>query len=144
MKRGNLQSTLMKKNTRGPTIIELTAKEDERGFLVKPFEETQVNTLHNIHIVSLNPGVVRGNHFHPTQTEYIIMLGKKATLVTIDTVTTTRSEKIIEGTKCPLIIIPPKVAHAIKNISTEVIYLFCYLDKPINLEREVIREVILT
>jgi len=54
-----------------------------------------------------------------------------------------RSEKIIEGKRCPLIIVPRKVVHAFKNISNEKMYLLCYTDKPLIDERDVIKKVIL-
>jgi len=127
-----------------PTIIELATKEDERGFMIKPFEGKERNSIYNVHLVSLNPGTVRGNHFHPTQREYIFIMGHKAKLVMVDSATGTRSEKILEGKGCLLIIVPPKVAHAVKNISNETIYLLCYTDNPLSPEKDVIKKVILT
>jgi dTDP-4-dehydrorhamnose 3,5-epimerase-like enzyme len=126
-----------------PTIIEQASVADDRGFVVRPFEGKQLNDVCNTHLVSLNPGAVRGNHFHPAQTEYIFFLGDKCKLVTVDSVTGERTEKIIDGKKCPLIIVPQKIAHAIKNISAEIIYLLCYTDKPLIPERDVIKKVIL-
>jgi len=127
-----------------PPIIKLATKEDERGFTVKPFEGKELTSIHNIHLVSLNPGTVRGNHFHPTQREYIFIMGNKAKLVMVDSANGTRSEKIIDGKGCSLIIVPPKVAHAVKNISNETIYLLCYTDNPLSPEKDVIKKVILT
>ena len=129
--------------TMEPTIIELAPEEDERGFTVNPFKVKQINHIYNIHLVSLNPGAIRGNHYHPTQTEYICVLGTQGTLVTVDNKTDKRSEKIIDGKKCPCIIVPRDVTHAFKNTSTERIYLLCYTDKPLILERDVIKKVIL-
>lgn len=125
------------------TIIELATKEDERGFVAKPFQGKQLNAIYNIHLVSLNPGAIRGNHFHPTQTEYICVLGNQAKLVMVDSRTDKRSEKIIDGKRCPLIMVPQKVAHAIENIGSESIYLLCYTNKPLIPERDVIKKVIL-
>ena len=126
-----------------PTIIELATKEDKRGFTVKPFEGKELDSIYNVHLVSLNPGTVRGNHFHPTQREYIFIMGNKAKLVIVDNATGTRSEKILEGKGCSLIIVPPKVAHAVKNIGNETIYLLCYTDNPLSPEKDVIKKVIL-
>ncbi len=126
-----------------PTIIELVSGTDERGFSIKPFEGKQLNAVFNIHLVSLNPGTTRGNHFHPTQTEYIFVLGKQGKLVTVDSVTDKRSETFINGEKCPRIVVPPQVAHAIKNTGSEQMYLLCYTDSPLIPERDVIKKVIL-
>jgi dTDP-4-dehydrorhamnose 3,5-epimerase-like enzyme len=52
-----------------PKIIVQISAEDKRGFVVKPFEGGKPDDIYNTHLVSLNPGAVRGNHFHPTQTE---------------------------------------------------------------------------
>jgi dTDP-4-dehydrorhamnose 3,5-epimerase-like enzyme len=126
-----------------PTIIELASGTDERGFSIKPFEGKQLDAVFNIHLVSLNPGTTRGNHFHPTQTEYIFVLGKQGKLVTVDSVTDKRSETVINGEKCPRIVIPPQIAHAIKNTSSEQMYLLCYTDSPLIPERDVIKKVLL-
>ena len=77
------------------------------------------------------------------QTEYTCVLGSQAKLVTVDNKTDKRSEKIIDGKKCPLIIVPRNVTHAFKNISNEKMYLLCYTDKPLIPERDVIKRVIL-
>ena len=126
-----------------PTIIERALEEDDRGFVVKLFEGHHLNDIYNIHLVSLNPGAIRGNHFHPRQTEYIYVLGNQGKLVTVDIVTDKRSEKIVDGRNCSFVIVPQKVAHAIKNISTEKMYLLCYTDKPIIPQRDVIKKAIL-
>jgi dTDP-4-dehydrorhamnose 3,5-epimerase-like enzyme len=126
-----------------PTIIELASGTDERGFSIKPFEGKQLDAVFNIHLVSLNPGTTRGNHFHPTQTEYIFVLGKQGKLVTVDSANDKRSETFINGEKCPRIVVPPQVAHAIKNTGSEQMYLLCYTDSPLIPERDVIKKVIL-
>ena len=127
------------------TLITITklSEEDERGFAARPFKGIPQSSVFNFHVVSLNPGAVRGNHFHPRQKEFIIFLGPRGKLVTVDSVTKDRSETIIEGKGCPLITVPPKVIHAVKNISSEVAYLLCYNDKPLDLEKDVIRKIIL-
>ena len=126
------------------SFIELATKEDERGFVIRPFEGKELHSIHNIHLVSLNPGAVRGNHFHPTQREYILVLGTHVKLVMVDNLTDTRSEKIIDEKGSSLVMIPPKVAHAIKNLSNETIYLLCYTDKPFTTEKDVVKKVVLT
>jgi len=126
-----------------PTIIELDSQEDERGFLVKPFEERRLDTAFNVHLVSLNPGATRGNHFHPTQTEHILVLGTQGTLVTVDTLTDKRSEIVITVKKCLSIMVPPKVAHAIKNTGSELMYLLCYTDRPLVPGKDIIKKTIL-
>jgi len=129
--------------TMEPSIIELASEEDERGFVVKPFQGKQLNTICNIHIVSLNPGTVRGNHYHPTQTEYILVLGNQGKLVTVDNETDKRNEMIIDGKKCPFITVTRNVVHAFKNIGTERMYLLCYTDEPLVPDRDVIKKAIL-
>jgi dTDP-4-dehydrorhamnose 3,5-epimerase-like enzyme len=127
-----------------PITITRLSQEDERGFSARPFQGISQSSVFNFHVVSLNPGAVRGNHFHPRQKEFIIFLGSQGKLVTVDSVTKDRSETIIEGKGCPLITVPSKVIHAIKNISNQVCYLLCYNDTPLDLEKDVIREIILT
>ena len=80
-----------------PTILDLATEADERGFSIKPFEGKQLDAVFNIHIVSLTPGTTRGNHFHPTQTEYIFVMGKQAKLVTVDTKNNGKFENLINS-----------------------------------------------
>ena len=125
-------------------IIESVSSVDERGFIAMPISDEQLKSIYNIHIVSLKPGCVRGNHYHEHQTEYICVLGGHSKLLSIDNESNEKIDLILDGKKCPLIIVPPHVTHALKNIGKETIYLLCYTNKPITSDkRDMVRNVIL-
>lgn len=108
------------------TIRESIVSTDDRGFLAKPMGDDPAREISNIHLVSLGPGKVRGNHFHENQTEYISVIGGRVQLIAIDNETHERIDTILDGTRVPVITIPPRVTHALKNIGTEANYLLCF------------------
>ena len=57
----------------GFDVITLEAQRDARGWNTHPipYELIDKHALDNIHIVSLEPGTVRGNHAHRTLTQVI-------------------------------------------------------------------------
>lgn len=125
-------------------IIKTVSATDERGFTAVPISDEQLKSIYNVHIVSLNPGSVRGNHYHEHQTEYICVLGGPCKLVAVDNESDEKMDVILDGEKCPLIIVPLRVTHALKNIGGETIYLLCYADRPLDPDkRDVVRSVIL-
>lgn len=125
-------------------IIELVSDTDERGFIVTPVSDEQLKSIYNLHIVSLKPGRIRGNHYHEHQIEYICVLGGPSRLLAIDNKTDKKTDLILDGGKCPLIIMPPDVTHALKNIGKEAIYLLCYTNKPFSPnKRDTVKNIIL-
>lgn len=126
------------------SVIESVSGTDERGFIVTPISDEQLKSIYNVHIVSLKPNSVRGNHYHAGQTEYICVLGGPAKLLAVDNESGEKTEYIFDGEKCPLIVVPSNNTHAIKNISKETIYLLCYSNKPLDpSKRDVVANIIL-
>ena len=125
-------------------IIKTVSATDERGFTAVPISDERLKSIYNVHIVSLKPGSVRGNHYHEHQTEYICVLGGPCKLVAVDSESDEKMELVFDGESCPLIIVPPRVTHALKNVGEETAYLFCYADKAIDpKKRDVVKSVIL-
>lgn len=108
------------------TIRESFVSADGRGFLAKPIEDNTVREVSNIHLVSLGPGKVRGNHFHENQTEYVSVIGGRVRFIAVDNETHEMIDTILDGARVPVIMIPPRVTHALKNIGAEVNYLLCF------------------
>ena len=102
--------------------------QDNRGWSMTPITDAEITTtkIGDIHIASMKPGAIRGNHYHEHNTENILIKGSVCRVVVIDNNTKEKEEKIIENNKNTLLIIPPLVTHAIENIGDEVSYLFCY------------------
>ncbi len=126
------------KNTLKNIDLESMIFEDERGWVINPFEAASIpyDKVGNLHAVSMHPGMIRGNHSHPDAREWLVVFDGPA-LVIVRTnnngqIDTLRSE---EG-KPAMIEIPPGAEHAIKNISDKDIFLLSFGD---NRERQTLR-----
>ncbi len=109
-------------------IKEVEFYQDDRGWSLKPITDEEIATskLSDVHIASIKPGAIRGNHYHVHKTEHILIIGSTCRVVVMDNHTKEKEEKIIEDSGKMLLIIPSSVTHAIENIGKEMSYLFCY------------------
>jgi len=85
---------------------------DSRGVVFEPLAADRLAEQRNVHVVISRPGVVRGNHFHLQETETIVVAGPALIRV--------REDGILRDIEVPdkqayRFILPPGVAHAIKN-----------------------------
>jgi len=103
---------------------------DERGWGVNPLQALGISEgiSGNLHIVSLEPGAVRGNHSHTNATEWILVFGGKAKIVWRPQKAS--SVKQISGgkSKPALFEIPPDIDHAVVNDSNDTVYLAVFYD----------------
>jgi len=106
-------------------LIPLPTRKDDRGWVIAPPPIKGSASVH-MHIPSLRPQAVRGNHYHETYSEAVIILGGKCLVATRNRATDTSEEFIYDGTVKQLIVIPPAITHAFKNIDYRSIYLVCY------------------
>lgn len=90
------------------TIRETVVDTDGRGFYARPVADGTAISASNIHIVSLEPGAVRGNHCHERQTEYICVLGGRVRFVAVDDGAGETIDTVVEGANAPVITIPPR------------------------------------
>jgi dTDP-4-dehydrorhamnose 3,5-epimerase-like enzyme len=109
-------------------IKEIEFNQDDRGWSIKPIADEEIRTskISDVHMVSMRPGAIRGNHYHVYKTEHMLVIGGTCRFVSMDNNTKKREEKIIEQNKKILLVIPPNVTHAIENVSNEISYLLCY------------------
>ncbi len=107
---------------------EIEFYQDDRGWCIRPItdDEIQNGIISDIHMVSMKPGAVRGNHYHVNKTENILVIGSACRLLVVDNKTKEKEEKILENNEKELFVIPPDVTHAIENIGNDVSYLFCF------------------
>jgi dTDP-4-dehydrorhamnose 3,5-epimerase len=110
----------------GVVIKELTRHEDERGWLVELFRQDELPpTLHPaMSYVSLSkPGAIRGPHEHKEQTDYFCFLGPAVFKLYLwdnrpDSPTYDKKCQLTVSEALPvLVIVPPGVVHAYKNVS---------------------------
>jgi len=93
---------------------------DNRGFSIF-FENLP---LDKFHIVSMNPGAIRGNHVHD-YTEIICVIGGKE-LAEILLESPQCVKRIVIDRDFQIIDVPPKLKHIIKNIGNKRFYLVCF------------------
>lgn len=119
-------------------IEELKKFSDERGFLVEFVKNNELGeddkSFGQIYVTTINPGHVRGNHYHDKKNEYYAITSGSVLLVVEDIATKERAERTVDasGGKVFRIRVGPGFAHAIKNNSDEVITLTAYASKPYN------------
>ncbi|MHC4779473.1 MAG: polysaccharide biosynthesis C-terminal domain-containing protein [Planctomycetota bacterium] len=106
------------------------AQPDARGWFVEPLVSIakQEADIGNLHMVSLKPGAVRGNHYHEKSTEWLMSFGGPAKLVWRELGGEGRQIEIVEGPDPVLFEIPARTEHAIQNASNTDIYLLCFRD----------------
>ncbi len=106
---------------------------DERGWGLSPLEAAGLPAgaaPGNLHVVSLEPGAVRGNHIHPDSTEWFLLCGGPAEIAWQSGPLPPRRESILPDDGPALYEVPPGVAHAIRNRSRREIILLAFSDAP--------------
>ena len=106
----------------GVMIRDLKKYTDERGWLMEIFREDEIHeeVLPVMSYVSMTlPGVTRGPHEHMEQTDYFCFFSSEFKLFLWDNRTGSNYNKMIlniDENNPKIVIVPPKVVHAYKNI----------------------------
>ncbi len=109
-----------------------TILKDGRGWSINPlkFVDIKDRSLEDMHVVSIKPGEVRGNHYHPDATEWLLICGGLASLVWRPVHEEAVNEILINGEEPVLFEIPARLEHAVKNLSHYDIYLVAFYNIP--------------
>jgi dTDP-4-dehydrorhamnose 3,5-epimerase-like enzyme len=109
----------------------LNAKREARGWAVEPATSEMLRSgrVRNIHMVSLEPGTIRGNHLHHKQLEFVVAFGGRC-LVAAENEDGEREEMTIGPDDLILFEMQPNVRHAFKNIGDRTMFLIAYTDTP--------------
>ena len=104
-------------------IEQLKTHSDMRGFIFEPISEDLIDVQKNIHVVISAPDAVRGNHYHLNGTETIVVVGPALLRF--------KEGNDIHDFEVPSrqvykFVIPPKVAHAFKNIGKKDNFLVAF------------------
>ena len=101
---------------------------DHRGWVVNPLSASGVsrNRLSNLHVVSMVPKTIRGNHYHTDSDEWLLIYGGSATFAWKRQNTDNTHYIEIGENKPTMLHIPKKIIHAIYNSSDAVIYLLTF------------------
>jgi dTDP-4-dehydrorhamnose 3,5-epimerase-like enzyme len=112
----------------GVRIERIRTHRDERGTVFDPFvgEELRGGKIVNVHVATMKPGAVRGNHRHTRQTETVVFTGHiKCVFLNGDGI---REENLFREDECVRITISPGIAHAFRNDGGAETFLVCASD----------------
>jgi len=107
------------------------AWKDVRGWVLNPLPLAGLEgrPLGNLHVASLQPGAVRGNHTHGSAAEWLLFCGGPAMLLA-GTEGDPEAEKIlVDGGDPVLFEIPAGLPHAIVNRSEREIFLVVFYEE---------------
>jgi oxalate decarboxylase/phosphoglucose isomerase-like protein (cupin superfamily) len=105
-------------------------RQEPRGWTFAPFDESPLAgglpcDWASFHTVSIKPGSIRGNHVHPQVTEWLLFCGGPFLIVWQDEGSEAVQQKQITDHHT-LLVIPPRVKHAVKNTGNEWLYLVAF------------------
>ena len=113
-------------------VVELrkAIRADDRGWSINPLEAVGLSreSLGNLHVVSMRPGTVRGNHYHTEATEWLLVCRGPAEVVWRRAGDDSIRNANVSKAGPVLFKIPPNVKHAVLNESNEEIYLMSFSD----------------
>jgi len=80
-----------------------------------------------VHLASLEPGAVRGNHRHPNVTEWLLVFGAPATVAW--RAPDGAEEQVGAGAEGPVLVeLPPGTPHALRGEGPGTAYLLSWAD----------------
>jgi len=103
--------------------IKINKIEDKRGFSI--FLEGL--PIKKFHIVSVNPGAIRGDHSHDYEEILCIIGGNEIAEITLED--SKKSCTFIIKEKYTLLTIPPHTKHKVRNVGNKIFYLICFSGK---------------
>lgn len=107
------------------------AWKDVRGWVLNPLPLAGLEgrPLGNLHVASMQPGTIRGNHVHGTAAEWLLFCGGPAALLAGTEGDLGAEEILISGEEPELFEIPAGLPHAIVNRSEREIFLVVFYDE---------------
>jgi hypothetical protein len=109
---------------------------DARGssFTLAPAQLAFLGSPGDIHVASILPGHVRGNHYHALRRELILVIHEDRWSLRSDTGADTRvSSRAFTGSGVVAVTVPQMAAHAIRNDGERVLWLLAASDGPYDL-----------
>jgi oxalate decarboxylase/phosphoglucose isomerase-like protein (cupin superfamily) len=104
---------------------------DPRGWVLNPLPLAGLEgkTLGNLHVASMQPGAVRGNHAHGSAAEWLLFCGGPASLFAGTAGDPDVEEIVVSGGEPELFEIPAGLPHAIVNRSDGEIFLVVFYEQ---------------
>lgn len=96
------------------SLTDKRIEKEERGWLIQvmPIIQEHLKKVEDIHIVSMEPNTIRGNHFHLKKTEIILPLFGRITVAWKE------NDLVYKENPLPataMYLFPPGVPHALRN-----------------------------
>lgn len=113
-------------------IFEPERFDDARGRLIAPITDADLSAggvLH-VHAVIFTAGATRGNHQHPRRTEHIGAIAGTFAARFRDLASGETFDVEIEPDTPRLFVVRAGVAHAFRNLGSEIGVLLCWADRP--------------
>ncbi|MDD5557503.1 MAG: hypothetical protein PHN82_09690 [bacterium] len=113
---------------RGVTIERIEARRDDRGvvFAPVPADILARGAVADIHVATMRPGAVRGNHAHPGRTESISFAGPMR--IVVRDAAGAREQYDFGAGEFVRVTIAPGIAHAVVNTGTAETFIICSSD----------------
>ncbi|NPA90719.1 MAG: cupin domain-containing protein [Chloroflexi bacterium] len=115
-------------------IRSLTPHRDARGGLVKILMRHHLpqgqQTFGEIYISWAAPGAVKANHYHRETHEWFCLLLGEIELVLEDPETGERRVLHLRAEDPKVVMVPPGIAHAFRNVGNGEAHLLAYADRP--------------
>jgi len=106
------------------TVQELNVHSDERGWVSEIYSGIEDVELRNIHLGTMKPGAIRGNHVHRQTREWISFLEGP-----VEVCWREDSERIERELEDPSrIYLPPETPHAFRNPGNQTVTFAAYTD----------------
>lgn len=114
-------------------ITKLDIKTDPRGWFIEliKFHEPVKG---QIYITVAKPGITKGNHYHTRKKEIFIVIKGNGLLVLRHQKTNKEQQIHMGEGNMVAVEIPPNVAHGIKNMGNEDMFLLAYISEIFNPE----------
>jgi oxalate decarboxylase/phosphoglucose isomerase-like protein (cupin superfamily) len=107
------------------------AWKDVRGWVLNPLPLAGLEgrPLGNLHVASMQPGAIRGNHVHGSAAEWLLFCGGPAVLLAGTEGNPEAEEILVGGGEPELFEIPAGLPHAIVNRSEREIFLVVFYEE---------------
>jgi dTDP-4-dehydrorhamnose 3,5-epimerase-like enzyme len=125
-------------------IKKLKTHSDQRGWLAEILRQDQIKRpIKQIYVASIEPGHIRGNHYHQKRTEWFFIVKGEGKLCLKDLKTKRKKVLKLSEKLKRVIEVPPNTIHAIKNTGKETLFLVSAQDDLYNPKKpDTIQEII--
>lgn len=126
-------------------FVELQNDGDIRGFSFTAPREAlgYVGRIADFHLASINPGAIRGNHYHlKTRMAIVILPGSKWSFHWDEGESTQPQQRIFDGSRTILILVAPGASHALRNDGPTTLWMLAISSEPYDPADRVARTVV--